>query len=52
MIQSDPEIAMLLTALADSLERRGRKDLAFKIGNLLELHRDELEDELKRRSSK
>lgn len=48
MISDDPQIAIVLSNLGERLRARGYDKLAFKIENLLELHKQELEEELKR----
>lgn len=52
MISDDPQVAIVLQNLAERLRVRGFETLAFKIENLLELHRKELEDEHKRQIKK
>jgi hypothetical protein len=52
MISNDPEVAIVLQKVADRLRLRGYENLAFKIENLLELHEQELEDELKQKKRK
>lgn len=47
MISNDPEIAIVLQTVANRIRARGYENLAFKIENLLELHKDELEEQLK-----
>lgn len=46
MISDDPEIAIVLQTIANRIRARGYENLAFKIENLLELHKDELEEQL------
>lgn len=52
MISDDPQIAVVLQTVADRIRARGYESLAFKIENLLDLHEQELEEELKRKSRK
>ena len=52
MISDDPQIAVVLQTVADRVRLRGYESLAFKIENLLDLHREELEEELKRKPRK
>lgn len=52
MISDDPQIAVILQTVADRIRLRGYEPLAFKIENLLDLHREELEEELKRKPRK
>ena len=52
MISDDPQIAVILQTVADRIRARGYESLAFKIENLLDLHREELEEELKRKQHK
>lgn len=52
MISNDPEVAVVLQKVADRLRLRGYDNLAFKIENLLELHEQELEEQLKRKPRK
>ena len=52
MISDDPQIAVILQTVADRIRARGYESLAFKLENLLDLHREELEEELKRKSRK
>lgn len=49
MISNDPEIAVVLQTVANRLRLRGYENLAFKIENLLELHEEELEEQLKKK---
>lgn len=49
MISDDPQIAIVLQALAERIRARGYDALAFKIENLLDLHREELEEEFKQK---
>jgi hypothetical protein len=49
MIQNDPEVAMALSMLADKLRARGKKSLAFKIENLVELLIEELQAEARKK---
>lgn len=52
MISNDPEIAIVLQTIANRIRARGYENLAFKIENLLELHKDELEEQLKQNKRK
>lgn len=52
MISDDPQIAVILQTVANRIRARGYESVAFKLENLLELHREELEEELKRKSRK
>lgn len=52
MISDDPQIAIVLQTVANRMRARGYESLAFKIENLLELHEQELEEELKKRQKK
>lgn len=52
MISDDPQIAVILQTVANRIRARGYESIAFKLENLLELHREELEEELKRKSRK
>jgi hypothetical protein len=52
MISEDAEVALALSMFADRLRMKGREALAFKIENLIELVRDEIEAELKPKSRK
>ncbi len=52
MISNDPEIAIVLQTVANRIRARGYDNLAFKIENLLELHKDELEEQLKQTKRK
>lgn len=52
MISNDPEIAIVLQTVANRIRARGYENLAFKIENLLELHKDELEEQLKQTKRK
>lgn len=52
MISDDPEIAIVLQTIANRIRARGYENLAFKIENLLELHKDELEEQLKQTKRK
>jgi hypothetical protein len=52
VISDDPQIAVILQTVADRIRARGYESLAFKIENLLDLHREELEEELKRKPRK
>lgn len=52
MISNDPEIAIVLQTIANRIRARGYENLAFKIENLLELHKDELEEQLKQTKRK
>jgi hypothetical protein len=52
VISDDPQIAVVLQTVADRIRLRGYEPLAFKIENLLDLHREELEEELKRKPRK
>lgn len=52
MISDDPQIAVILQTVADRMRLRGYEELAFKIENLLDLHEQELEEQLKRKSRK
>jgi len=52
MISDDPEIAIVLQTIANRIRARGYENLAFKIENLLELHKDELEEQLKQNKRK
>lgn len=52
MISDDPQIAVILQVVADRIRARGYDNLAFKIENLLDLHEQELEEQLKRKSRK
>lgn len=52
MIQDDPQIAVVLQTVADRLRLKGYEGLAFKIENLLELHQEELEEQLKQTKRK
>lgn len=52
MISDDPEIAIVLQTVANRMRARGYENLAFKIENLLELHEQELEEQLKRNKRK
>lgn len=52
MISDDPQIAVILQTVADRIRARGYESVAFKLENLLELHREELEEELKRKPRK
>lgn len=49
MISDDPEIAVVLQTVANRIRARGYENLAFKIENLLELHEEELEEQLKKK---
>lgn len=52
MISDDPQIAIVLQTVADRIRARGYENLAFKIENLLELHQEELEEQLKQTKRK
>jgi hypothetical protein len=52
VISNDPEIAIVLQTVANRIRARGYENLAFKIENLLELHKDELEEQLKQTKRK
>ena len=52
MISNDPEIAIVLQTVANRIRARGYENLAFEIENLLELHKDELEEQLKQTKRK
>lgn len=52
MIEDDPQVAIVLQRVADRLRMRGYEGLAFKIENLLELHQQELEEQLKQTKRK
>ena len=52
MISDDPQVAMVLQTVAERIRARGYESLAFKLENLLDLHREELEEELKRKPRK
>ena len=52
MISDDPQVAVVLQTVADRIRARGYENLAFKIENLLELHKDELEEQLKQTKRK
>lgn len=52
MISDDPQVAVVLQTVADRIRARGYENLAFKIENLLELHKDELEEQLKQNKRK
>lgn len=52
MISDDPQVAIVLQTVAERMRARGYENLAFKLENLLDLHREELEEELKRKSRK
>lgn len=52
MISNDPEIAIVLQTVANRIRARGYENLAFKIENLLELHQEELEEQLKQTKRK
>lgn len=52
MVSDDPQIAVILQTVADRIRARGYESVAFKLENLLELHREELEEELKRKPRK
>lgn len=52
MISNDPEIAIVLQKIADRMRLRGYENLAYKLENLLELHEQELEEELKKNKRK
>jgi hypothetical protein len=52
VISNDPEIAIVLQTVANRIRARGYDNLAFKIENLLELHKDELEEQLKQTKRK
>ena len=52
VVSTDPEVAMALTMFGERLRAKGRDELAFKIENLIELVRDEIEAELKPKSRK
>lgn len=52
MVSDDPQIAIVLQTVADRIRARGYEGLAFKIENLLELHEQELEEQLKKRQKK
>jgi hypothetical protein len=52
VISDDPEIAIVLQTVANRMRARGYENLAFKIENLLELHEQELEEQLKRNKRK
>ena len=52
MISDDPQVAVVLQTVADRIRARGYENLAFKIENLLELHQQELEEQLKQNKRK
>lgn len=52
MISNDPEIAVVLQTVADRMRMRGYENLAYKLENLLELHEQELEEQLKQNKQK
>jgi hypothetical protein len=52
VISEDPEVALALTMFGERLRAKGRDTLAFKIENIIELVRDEIEAELKPKGRK
>lgn len=52
MISEDAQVAMALSMFGEKLRAKGKDDLAFKIENLIELVRDEIEAELKPKGRK
>lgn len=52
VISEDPEVAIALSRFGERLRAKGKDDLAFKIENLIELVRDEVEAELKPKGRK
>lgn len=51
-ISGDPEVAIALTMFGERLRAKGKDNLAFKIENLIDLVRDEVEAELKPKGRK
>lgn len=51
-ISGDSEVAIALTMFGERLRAKGKDDLAFKIENLIDLVRDEVEAELKPKGRK
>jgi hypothetical protein len=52
MISEDAEVALALSMFGERLRSKGKDNLAFKIENLIELVRDEVEAELKPKGRK
>jgi hypothetical protein len=52
VISDDPEVALALSMFGERLRTKGKDSLAFKIENIIELVRDEVEAELKPKGRK
>lgn len=51
-VSDDPEVALALSMFGERLRAKGKDNLAFKIENLIELVRNEVEAELKPKGRK
>jgi hypothetical protein len=52
VVSDDPEVALALSMFGERLRAKGKDNLAFKIENIIELVRDEVEAELKPKGRK
>ncbi len=51
-LAEDPEVSIALQLFAERLRTKGKDKLAFKIENLIDLVRDEVEKEIKAKPRK
>ena len=51
-LAEDPEVNMALQLFAEKLRTKGKDTLAFKIENIIDLVRDEVEKEIKAKPRK